>query len=106
MTEKLISDKRKFVFPLAIFLIMVVSAALWLPKYGGGAVDVEYQQIAINMLDGHGFSLGDGGERTMVREPFYPFSLFLNYKIFGVHDYLIYFEQFILLFLICFFTYK
>ncbi len=104
MPEKLIRDKRKFVFPLAIFLIMAVSAALWLPKYGGGAVDVEYQQIAINMLDGHGFSLG--GERTMAREPFYPFFLFLNYKIFGVHNYLIYFEQFLLLLLICFFTYK
>ncbi len=54
---KSISDKRKFIFPLAIFLIVAVSAAIWLPKYGGGAVDVEYQQIAINMLEGHGFSL-------------------------------------------------
>lgn len=106
MPEKLISDKRKFIFPLAIFLIMAASAAIWLPKYGGGAVDVEYQQIAINMLEGKGFSLGDSGEKTMVREPFYPFSLFLNYKIFGVHNYLIYFEQFLLLLLICFFTYK
>ncbi len=97
---------KKFLFPVLIFLIIVINSFLWLPGYGSwtGGADVEYQILAKNMFEGKGFSLD--GEKTMLREPVYPFFLFLNYKIFGLHLNLIIFEQLILYLLICFLVYK
>ncbi|MFC1756625.1 ArnT family glycosyltransferase [Patescibacteria group bacterium] len=97
---------KKYWFPILVLFIIILSAVIWLPKYGAwtGATDVEYQVIAQNMLEGKGYSLDE--EKTMKREPAYPTFLFLNYKIFGVNSNLIRFEQLIFLFLICFLTYK
>ncbi|MCR4283779.1 MAG: glycosyltransferase family 39 protein [Parcubacteria group bacterium] len=96
---------KKYWFPILVLLIIIVNALIFLPKYGawGGPTDVEYNETAINMANGDGFSLG--GERTMFREPAYPFFLALNYRLFGVNWTIIRIEQFLLLFLIIYLTY-
>lgn len=100
-----INNLKKYWFAGIIVLIVLLNSFIFLPKYGawGGPSDVEYNEIAINMANGDGFSLG--GEKTMFREPAYPFFLFLNYKIFGVNTNVVRVEQFILLFLIIYLTY-
>ncbi len=97
---------KKYWFPILIIFIVILNTIVWLPKYGvwSGATDLEYQIIAENILNGEGFSLK--GEKTMFREPVYPFFLFLNYKLFGINKNIIRFEQFVLLFLVCFLVYK
>ena len=97
---------KKYWFIGLIVLIVALNSIIFLPKYGfwTGATDPEYKEIALSLIDGDGFSLN--GEKTMFREPAYPFLLFLNYKIFGVNDYSIRILQFLFLFLICFLTYK
>lgn len=96
---------KKYWFPVLIIFIVIANSFIFLPKYGawGGPSDVEYNEIAINMASGDGFSIS--GERTMFREPAYPFFLFLNYKIFGVNTNAVRAGQFILLFLIIYLTY-
>jgi len=96
---------KKYWFIGLIVLIVALNSLIFLPKYGawGGPSDVEYNEIAINMANGDGFSLG--GAKTMFREPAYPFFLFLNYKIFGFNPNVVRIEQFILLFLIIYLTY-
>ena len=96
---------KKYFFAGLVFVIVLANSFIFLPKYGSfnGASDVEYRILAENMLNGDGFSIG--GEKTMLREPAYPFFLFLNYKIFGVNDNLIRAEQFVLLFLILYLVY-
>lgn len=97
---------KKIIFPTIIFLILIVNSLVFLPKYGSwnGATDIEHQEIAINMAGGKGFSLN--GERTMFREPAYPFFLFANFKLFGVNRNLIRVEQFLILATIIYLTYK
>jgi len=101
-----INNLKKYWFPILIIFIVTLNALIFLPKYGAwsGPSDVEYNEIGINLTQGEGFSLA--GEKTMFREPAYPFFLFLNYRIFGVNHNIIRIEQFILLFLIIYLTYK
>mgnify|MGYP001581238225 CR=1 FL=1 len=97
---------KKLIFPALIFIIILINSLVFLPKYGswGEATDVEYKIIAENMFNGHGFSLN--GQKTMFREPAYPFFLFTIYKIFGVNFNAIRIIQFILLFAVIYFSYK
>jgi len=96
---------KKYWFAVLVILTITLNSFIFLPKYGawGGPSDVEYNEIAINMANSDGFSLG--GEKTMFREPAYPFFLFINYRLFGVNTNFIRVEQFILLFLIIYLTY-
>lgn len=96
---------KKYWFAVLIFFVVLANSFIFLPKYGAwnGPSDIEYNEIAINMAHGDGFSLN--GERTMFREPAYPFFLYLNYRLFGVNVNIIRAEQFILLFLIIYLTY-
>ncbi len=96
---------KKYWFAGFILLIVALNSFIFLPKYGawGGPSDVEYNEIAVNMANGSGFSLN--GAESMFREPAYPFFLFLNYRIFGINYNLIRIEQFVLLFLTIYLTY-
>ena len=97
---------KKLIFPVLIFVIILINSIVFLPKYGswGEATDVEYKIIAENMFNGQGFSLN--GKKTMFREPAYPFFLFMIYKIFGVNFNAVRIIQFILLFAVIYFSYK
>lgn len=98
---------KKLFFCLILVIILSAVAVYW-PRFTEwqiGSDALEYHKLAVNLLDGKGFYLEERGGRTMFREPGYPFFLFLNYKIFGVHPNLIRIEQLLMLFLICFLTY-
>lgn len=96
---------KKYFFPVLIVFVIFLNSLIFLPKYGswGGAVDVEYQSLAVNLFEGKGFSLGGG--KTMFREPAYPFFLFLNYKIFGMGSGMVIIEQIILFLLALYLVY-
>jgi len=96
---------KKYFFPILIAFVIFLNSVVFLPKYGswGGSVDVEYELLADSLLKGQDFSLH--GEKTMFREPAYPFFLFLNYKIFGTRPGTIIIEQIILFLLIIRLTY-
>lgn len=97
---------KKLIFPALIFIIILINSLVFLPKYGswGEATDVEYKIIAENMFKGDGFSLN--GQKTMFREPAYPFFLFIIYKIFGINFNAVRIIQFILLFATIYLSYK
>ena len=97
---------KKLIFPALIFIIILVNSLIFLPKFGswGGATDVEYKIIAENMFNGDGFSLNE--QKTMFREPAYPFFLFIIYKIFGINFNAVRIIQFILLFAVIYLSYK
>jgi 4-amino-4-deoxy-L-arabinose transferase-like glycosyltransferase len=105
--KNLFNNKINY-FSILIFVAVLANSLIFLPKYGArdGWSDIEYEQISINMLEGKGFSLNPSEGETMIREPAYPFFLFLNYKIFGIKPNVIKIEQFILLFLILYLIYK
>ncbi len=63
----------------------------------------QFHGMALGLLNQHSYSLD--GALTMFREPGYPFFLFLNYKIFGIHPGIVRAEQFLLLFLIALIVY-
>lgn len=97
---------KKLIFPALIFIIILINSLIFLPKYGSWeeATDVEYKIIAENMFNGNGFSLN--GQKTMFREPAYPFFLFTIYKIFGINFNAVRIIQFVLLFAAIYLSYK
>ena len=58
----------------------------------------QYHEMAINILERGEFSIY--GEKTMLREPGYPFFLAVIYKIFGMNIWVVKIIQFLLHFLI------
>lgn len=97
---------KNFLFPIIILFIILVNSFIFLPKYGSwnGATDIEYEIIAKNLIRGGGFSIN--GEKTMFREPGYPFFVFGIYKIFGERSTVVRVFQFAILFAIIFIIYK
>lgn len=100
---------RNFLFAIFISLLIALEIFFYWPRFAELDIKsdaLEYHQLAVNLLNGKGFYLEERGGRTMIREPGYPFFIFLNYKIFGVNPDIIRVEQVILLLLICLFVYK
>ncbi|MBU4332464.1 glycosyltransferase family 39 protein [Patescibacteria group bacterium] len=100
-----LSNKR-FVF--LVVLLVVLTSLIWWPIYNGFEINsdaVGFHRLGINLAEGRGFYLEEDGGATMFRDPGYPFFLAVSYKIFGVHPNIIRFEQFLLLFFICFLSY-
>lgn len=59
---------------------------------------VQYDQLGLNLADGHGFSMSAEAPYapTMYREPLYPIFLAFIYKVFGHHTAIVVFVQILL----------
>ena len=76
----------KYKFFILLVFSLLISTFFWWHYFGNFQIyddAVQYHEIAQNLLNDHSFSYQ--GELTMIREPGYPFFLFLVYKIFGVN---------------------
>ena len=91
MLKNLLINNRMKVYGL-IFLAALLVRVIGIFIYGIDCIgdSVEYDLIAYNLTQGHGYSLSQSApfELTTQREPTYPFFLALIYYIFG-HNFLI-----------------
>lgn len=76
---------KKYKFFLISSIIFILSTIFWWHFFGVfnlGNDGLQYHELALSMLNDGGFKLD--GEYSMMREPAYPFFIFLVYKLFGV----------------------
>ncbi|MCK5510461.1 glycosyltransferase family 39 protein [Candidatus Parcubacteria bacterium] len=81
---------KKYNFFLILFILFLFSTFFWWYFFGGfnlGNDGDQYNELALSMLNDGSFSIN--GEISMMREPGYPFFIYLIYQLFGVSIFIV-----------------
>ena len=98
--------QKQYKFFLMLFILFLFSTFFWWYFFGVFSLvndGAQYHELALSMLNDGGFSIN--GEISMMREPGYPFFIYLIYQFFGVSILTVCIFQAIMHFIIALLTY-